>query len=128
MPGRKRGGGLGDVPMPMLLTCGVLLELLVLAEADSVVGVDRLTVMVGFLLVFESVVIPSSALLGSSLRTVVREGINNVVGLLAELLVFWKDRDPGRTAIGPINPVWTPISLVFPSSMHPPALLLFKAC
>lgn len=114
--------------MPMLLTCGVLLELLVLAEADSVVGVDRLTVMVGFLLVFESVVIPSSALLGSSLRTVVREGINNVVGLLAELLVFWKDRDPGRTAIGPINPVWTPISLVFPSSMHPPALLLFKAC
>ncbi len=88
MPGRKRGGGLGDVPVPTLLTCRALLELLVLAEAGSVVGVERLTVMVGFLLVFGSVVLSSSALLGSSLRTVVREGINNVVGRFAELLVF----------------------------------------
>lgn len=88
MPGRKRGGGLGDIPVPMLLTCGALLELLVLAEPDSVVGVERLTIMVGFLLVFKSVVVSSSALLGSSLRTVVREGINSVVGRLAELLVF----------------------------------------
>ncbi len=74
--------------MPMLLTCRALLELLVLAEAGSVVGVERLTVMVGFLLVYGSVVLSSSALLGSSLRTVVREGINNVVGRFAELLVF----------------------------------------
>lgn len=88
MPGRKRGGGLGDVPVPMLLTCRALLELLVLAEAGSVVGVERLTVMVGFLLVFGSFVLSSSALLGSSLRAVVREGINNVVGRFAELLVF----------------------------------------
>ncbi len=87
MPGRKRGGGL-DIPVPTLLTCRALLELLVLAEAGSVVGVERLTVMVGFLLVFGSVVLSSSALLGSSLRTVVREGINNVVGRFAELLVF----------------------------------------
>lgn len=128
MPGRKRGGGFGDVPVPTLLTYGVLLELLVLAEAGSVVGVERLTVIVGFLLIFGSVVVSSPALLGSSLRTVVREGINNVVGRLAELLVFWKDKDPGRTAIGPINPVCTPISLVFPSSVHPPLLLLSKAC
>lgn len=88
MPGRKRGGGFGDVPVPTLLTCGVLLELFVLAEAGSVVGVERLTVIVGFLLIFGSDVVSSPGLLGSSLRTVVREGINNVVGRLAELLVF----------------------------------------
>lgn len=44
-------------------------------------------------------------------------GGNSVVGLLAELLVLWKGREPGLSGIVPTNPVCTPVSWV---SQHPP--------
>lgn len=47
--------------------------------------------------------------------------VNSVVGLLAELLVLWKGREPGLSGIVPTNPVCTPASCVFALfSQHPP--------
>ena len=48
-------------------------------------------------------------------------GVNSVVGLLAELLVLWKGREPGLRGMVPTNPVCTPASWVCPLlSQHPP--------
>lgn len=46
---------------------------------------------------------------------------NSVVGLLAELLVLWKGREPGLSCMVPTNPVCTPASWVCALlSQHPP--------
>lgn len=54
-------------------------------------------------------------------KVVVSGGGNSVVGLLAELLVLWKGREPGLRGMVPTNPVCTPASwvCVLPSQ-HPP--------
>lgn len=115
VPGRKRGGGLVELPWPVLVL-GTVLEP---QPGDSTQGEDWLIVMAGLQAVFVCDELEFSV--AASARVVVSGGANSVVGLLAELLVLWKGREPGLSDIVPTNPVCTPASWVCDLlSQHPP--------
>lgn len=111
VPGRNRGEGLVEVLWPAL----VLVRYLEPEPGESTHGEAWLIVIVGLQEAFVWVEDEFSE------AEDVRGGVNNVVGLLAELLVLWKGRDPGLSGIVPTNPVCTPASWVCaPFSQHPP--------
>lgn len=115
VPGRNRGGGLVELPGPALALRTVLEP----EPGESTQGEDWLMVMAGLQVVFVWVELEFSVAAGG--RVVVRGGGNSVVGLLAELLVLWKGREPGLSGMVPTNPVCTPASWVCPLfSQHPP--------
>ena len=94
---------------------------------ESTEGEHWLMVMAGLQVAFVWVELEFSA----AGRVDVSCGVNNVVGLLAELLVLWKGRDPGLSGMVPTNPVCTLASWVCALfSQHPPwqHLLASSAC
>lgn len=100
-------------PVPVLVT------LLVPDPGESTQGEAWLMVIAGFEDVFVWVELEFSEAVGG--RVVVKDGGKSVVGLLAELLVLWKGREPGLMGMVPTNPVCTPASWVCAlPSLHPP--------
>lgn len=100
-----------ELPGPAL----VLEKLLEPEPGESTQGEAWLMVMDGLQAAFVWVELEFSA------DAVVSGGVNSVVGLLAELLVLWKGRDPGLSGMVSTNPVCTPASWVCPLPLqHPP--------
>lgn len=107
VPGRNRGGGLVELPGPALVLENVLKP----ETGESTHGEAWLIVMAGLQVAFVWVELEFS---------VVGGGVYSVVGLLAELLVLWKGREPGLSGMVPTNPVCTPASWLCPLlSQHP---------
>lgn len=115
VPGRNRGGGLVEVLWPVLLFWIVLF---VPDPGESTQGEDWLMMMAGLPVALVWVELEFSVAAGGKVAS---GAVNSVVGLLAELLVLWKGREPGLRGIVPINPVCTPVSWVCVLfSQHPP--------
>lgn len=95
VPGRNRGGGLVvELPGPVL----VLENDLKPEPGESTQGEAWLMVMDGLQVVWVELVLSAAVWWRV-------DGVNSVVGLLAELLVLWKGREPGLRGMVPTNPV-----------------------
>lgn len=76
---------------------------------ESTHGEDWLMMMAGLQVVLVWVELEFSVAAGGKVES---DGGKRLVGLLAELLVLWKGREPGLREMVPTNPVCTPASWV----------------